>query len=413
MNLKLLISLFFVMFLQACSDVWLGEAENEIKLTGNRIDLLSGYNVNSNFEEDSIDLEVPKSFSDLAKEWKVDLGTRNSKVVYSPVIDSENVYVLNDFGKVSCINKVSGKRVWEVLVSRKREDTSGITGGGLFVNGNAIYVSTGFGDLLALSKLNGGMIWRYKSIAPFNSAPFVKDNKVFVVNRENETIALNEKDGVIAWKHKGAPEDASFISELKITSYKNNIVPTYTSGEIFVLSSENGIEKVSDELNSISKTNFINSISNITSSNVVVSDKLIASGLGNQTVGIDLTNGRRIWSNRIKAESTPVFKGKYIFLINSNNELMAMSSETGGLFWSVNLNDLSSDIEYDWSSISIYKNNIVLTSLNDKVLFLSALNGEVIFSKNIASSSKLAPIFENNYMYIIGSNGKLYKYSLN
>jgi outer membrane protein assembly factor BamB len=401
------------MFLQACSDVWLGEAENEIKLTGNRIDLLSSYNINSKFEKDSIDLEAPKSFSDLAKEWKVDLGTRNSKVVYSPVIDSENVYVLNDFGKVSCINKVSGKRVWEVLVSRKREDTSGITGGGLFVNGNAIYVSTGFGDLLALSKLNGGMIWRYKSIAPFNSAPFVKDNKVFVVNRENETIALNEKDGVIAWKHKGAPEDASFISELKITSYKNNIVPTYTSGEIFVLSSENGIEKVSDELNSISKTNFINSISNITSSNVVVGDTLIASGLGNQTVGIDLTNGHRIWSNRIKAESTPVFKGKYIFLINSNNELMAMSSETGGLFWSVNLNDLSSDIEYDWSSISIYKNNIVLTSLNDKVLFLSALNGEVIFSKNIVSSSKLAPIFENNYMYIIGSNGKLYKYSLN
>lgn len=413
MNLKLVISLFFVMFLQACSDVWLGEAENEIKLTGNRIDLLSNYNMNSKFEESSIDLETPKNFSSLKKEWRSNVGIKNSKMIFSPVIDSDNVYVLNDSGKVSCINKESGEKNWEVLVSRKREDTSGITGGGLFVNDNAVYVATGFGDLLSLSKLNGGMIWRYKSIAPFNSAPFVKDSKVFVVNRENETIALNEKDGSIIWNHKGSPEDASFMSELKITSYKNDIIPTYTSGEIFVLSSESGIEKASDELSLVSKTNFINSISNITSSNIIVEDTLIASGLGNQTVGIDLIKGRRKWHSKIKAESTPVFKGKYVFLVNSKNELIAMSSETGGLFWSINLNDLSSGSEYDWSSISIYKNNIVVTSSNDKVVFLSALNGETIFSKEIASSSKVAPIFENDYMYIIGNNGNLYKYSLN
>jgi outer membrane protein assembly factor BamB len=409
---NILFTLLVLLFLQGCSDVWLGENQEEIILEGKRIDVIPSSSFSIDNEEllnNDIDLAKPVSIRNIKTKWETgSFKDSDFGLLSSPVVADGKVYIFDNIGKVSCIDKHTGRKQWSVLVSQKRENLSGIFGGGLIVGKNTLFVSTGFGDVFSLDKVNGGMVWRYSSIAPFNSAPYLYQNVVLINNRENETLALEASTGKLLWKKIATPENASILSNLQITGNSRMIFSEYTSGELFALVPNTGKEVWSDTLNIFYKTDVINTISDIVASPVLANDIIITNGLDNQIIAIDIQTGNRIWQKKIKLANTPVVIGKYIYLLTQDNKLIAMSTVNGGVYWIKDLSDLySKDKIVKWSGLSIYKNNIIINNNQKDIYLFSAKTGKITFNKHIRSFSIASPVINDDCLYILESTGNV------
>ena len=413
---KFLFSIIVLAFLQGCSDVWLGESEQEVKLEGDRIDIIqsSDWLQDEGFSENKIilnnELTIPEG---IGMFWKARIGKSGvDNLKFKPVVSGNKIYTFDNRGNVSCVDAETGKKDWQVLTARKKEETTGIFGGGVAVGKKSVLVSTGFGDLFSLDKDNGGLIWRYSSIAPFNSAPYIEGEVVIAVNRENETIALEEASGEIIWKHKGTPEDASVLSDIPIVGNPRMLISTYTSGEVYALIPQNGREIWSDSLGLIKKNNMINSISNISSGAVMSDDVLIATSLDSQMVALSLQSGNRVWQKNLKPIITPVLIEDYLFIVTAKKELIALSSLTGEIFWKADLNDIYEGKNFKWSNLAVYENQIVLNTSAEDIVFFSAIDGSVTFKKDVAGFSHASPVFDGDFFYLLDASGRLKAYFL-
>jgi len=412
---KFIILLFSLLVLTNCSNMWLGASNEDINLEGKRLKIIgSDYDISpEDMLDENINLKTNIGFTEINKDWKLSLGlNHNLDFNYIPIYESGKIFTLSDKNIVSCIDVKTKDIQWQVRVSQKDEDLTGIFGGGITAGSNSILVSTGFGDVFSLSKNNGGMIWRYHSISPFYSAPYIKNGKVFIINRKNEMLALDEKEGEILWKHKGTPEEVSILSNLKIASTSNLIVPTYTSGEIFALMPSNGKKVWSESININSKSNSLTDISDISS--IVTKSSLIASKLGAKIIALDIADGNRLWQKRLLLAKTPIAIQDYVFVLTEDNKLLALSALNGGVYWQTDLKNLyESNNKVQWSDLAIYHNNIVLTNSNKDIIFISADSGNINFRKNISTFSPTAPIFVENTMFILNQDNKLISYQLN
>lgn len=413
---KIFLGLAILTFLSGCSDVWLGDNQQDVILEGERISIIpSALELEeSDFLEEKVSLPRGDGFPNyIFRSWNADLGKAGLiNLNQKPVLFDGHVYVFNDRGVVTCINSSTGVEKWQVLVSRKKEDTVGIFGGGIAVNENSVLVSTGFGDVLSLDKDNGGMLWRYSSIAPFSTAPYVQDKLVILTNRENETIALTEKTGEVVWKHKGSPEDASIVSNLQVVGNSRVIVPAYTSGEVFALVPQNGKNIWSDILGGEHKGGSGKSISNISAGAVVSEDVLFSAGLDEQIFALNLQTGNRIWQKNIKVEKTPLVIEDYLFVFTKNKELVAMSAKNGGVYWSKDLKKMYKKGFVNWSHLSIYRGHIVMSNTGGEIIFFSAEDGSVSLRQRVSNFSYAAPVFHNDQLYLQGPSGNLSSYRM-
>lgn len=60
---------------------------------------------------------------------------------------------------------------------------------------------------------------------------------------------------------------------------------------------------------------------------------VIAISFGGKIVAIDKRTGQRVWQRDIAGAQTPWLAGNYVFILTSDNEVVALGRETGAIQW--------------------------------------------------------------------------------
>jgi len=117
----------------------------------------------------------------------------NMQDVHAPIIGDEQFIYCGDYsGRFVCLDKFSGKIIWEYR-----------TGGPILnapaVNMGRIYVGSLDQKLYCFDAGSGEVVWEYKGEGAINSAPAV-DRLVYFGSYNGYVYALNSESGMLAWK---------------------------------------------------------------------------------------------------------------------------------------------------------------------------------------------------------------------
>ena len=150
--------------------------------------------------------------SDLALQWVTAIGQgdgRRSEISASPVIQGDRIFTLDSQSLVTAL-RLDGSVIWQRNVSEAYSDVNEAFGGGLAVQGNKLFVTTGFGTVLALSVLTGEGYWEHDLASFGGASPTVVDDLLYVSARDGAAWAIETSTGRIKWQVIGQSVQSNY-----------------------------------------------------------------------------------------------------------------------------------------------------------------------------------------------------------
>jgi outer membrane protein assembly factor BamB len=354
--------------------------------------------------------------SDLHPAWAVDAAEGpQSHLLYTgtPIVADGKIFVLDTQAEVTALDVRSGAQLWRVRVSPEDARTDTL-GGGLSYGGGRLYVTGGYPEILALDPSNGGLIWRRQLTAPPRSAVTYSGDRLYVTTLDNQTQVLNAADGTTVWTHAGLPQSEGVLGQAAPAVDGTVVIIPYSSGEIFTLRLETGRVAWQDSLVSIRHTNALWSLTDISVPPVISRGVVYSVSEGGRFVAIDERSGARLWQHEVGSNNMPWVAGDFVFLLDTNNELICVSREKGGIRWIAQL-QTHEDMEKRktpvfWQGPVLAGGRLFLTNSLGQIVEASPLDGRVLNTVAASDAIMVPPVIADNTLYILTNDGVLSAY---
>ncbi len=355
--------------------------------------------------------------SSLKKVWSESIGKgsrKNLPLTAQPIIAKGMVFTLDTNQTLSATDATLGKRVWKTKLENKDEDENVISGGVAFAH-DTVFVTTGYDEVVAISPTDGNVKWRKRLPAPSRAAPTILSGRVYVSTIDSRLVALDAKDGTSLWEYVGINETTGLLGAASPAANNEIVVPAFSSGELTALRIENGSVAWSDNLASVRNYGGgLESLADIKGMPVIHQGIIVAISFGGKLVAIDERTGTRIWQREISGAQTPWVTGNTLFVISTDNQLIALNLLNGSIFWVEQLKQFESSKKktdpINWSGPVMANGRLIVTSSHGHIVEVNAHNGSIIHTTKSKKDIQIAPIVALNTLYILAEDGTLIAY---
>lgn len=347
-------------------------------------------------------------------DWRVKVagGTdRSGALTSAPVSDGTNIYLLDGEQRVKSISGANGATNWAVkLESGRRRDKRSV-GGGIAVNGDTLYVSSGFGFVVAMDASTGAEKWRRPLGTPVTGAPSYKDDHVYVITQNNEVFALSQETGQVEWSDQAIAESARVLAAPSVAAVEDLVVAPFSSGEVIAYLGANGRRLWNEGLSRSGRFTPISSINDIASRPVLSQGLVYAASQSGLLAAIDARTGRRVWAQSIGSVHAPALIGEYLFIAGVDGEIACIAVNTGSVVWVNELqafkNTKKKRGRISYAGPVVSQNRVIVASSEGELISISAQTGEEITRLNIKDSVFLEPIVVGDRLIILTDEGRL------
>lgn len=351
----------------------------------------------------------------LTKIWSSDIGEGSGRIPLTaqPVVADGKVFTLDTHSKLSAFETQKGKRVWQTNVKDPDEDEYVISGGISFSDGT-LYVTSGYDEALALNPENGEVVWRTKLPAPSRTAPTVIQGRVFITLLNNTVLALNAGNGKIIWEHDSISESAGLLGAASPAADRDVVVAGLSSGDIIALRVESGALAWQDNLSRALRLGGISGLADIRALPVLEGDLVVAISYGGKIAAIDKRTGNRIWQREISGSETPWIASNAIYIINADNELMAINKINGAIYWITQLPKFKNNKKHEgaivWTGPVMAGGRLIVAGTNGKIIEADPKNGKTIRETKIGRKVRIPQLVADNTLYILSEDGVISAY---
>lgn len=368
----------------------------------------------------------------LERIFKVDMGkaaSSSTRILAPPIIAEGVVCVLDSIAGVTCADALTGERRWRTVLrpadfkkelipiqfpweeGKLTESEEVAFGGGIAYEDGRIFASTGYGFISALDLRSGDELWRVDLEVPIRSAPTVNGGRVFISTHDNEFYALAAEDGRVLWTHQALVETADLLGSSSPAVAGELAVAPFTSGELVALRVENGRTIWSDTLTSTGRYTALGTLADIAGRPVIDRGRVFAASHGGRVVSIDVRTGERIWTRPISAVQTPWVAGDFIYLVTTEQEIVALSRRDGRIRWVTQLRRYEDEEDredpIEWSGPVLAGNRLVLVSSRGEAMSVSPYDGELLGKISIGEGTFVPPVVANKVLYILNADAEL------
>jgi outer membrane protein assembly factor BamB len=233
--------------------------------------------------------------------WRKKLPSRAES---SPIVLNGRVYFGSEDGTVYALRAKNGRKVWTYKAS-------GAVKGALAYSKGVLYFGDYSGQVTAIRARNGSRVWStgtsgraFNRSGRFYSTPAVKYGRVYLGNTDSFVYSFVAKTGQLAWRHGtggyvyGSPAVAT-VPRLGPTVFIGSF-----DGDFYALDAKSGSV---DWRHSDSGKIF--------GAPTILGNVVYFSNLGKQnTLGLDVRSGKRVWYFRHGAFSPVISDGRRIYL---------------------------------------------------------------------------------------------------
>lgn len=331
---------------------------------------------------------------------------RNVRPSVPPLVYGGRIFVYDTSGTVTAMSAGGGKS-WSVSLAPEKEK-SRAAGGGIAASGSAIFAATGYGELVALDAASGQRLWSFKMSAPAHSAPTAAGGKVFVVSATNVLHAVNQTDGTEAWQYPGIPETAGVLSAASPAFAGDTVVVPYSSGEVTAFKADTGDLKWADAVVRSTRTLAVSGLTDVAASPVIYDGVVYATGISGRTIAVRLANGERLWEDNIGSASTPAVSGNAIFIVDLQDELVALNRLNGEVFWRTALPVVRKKKFFStWAGPTLAGGLLWAVSNDRKLIGVDAASGSIVVDRELPSPAYVKPIAAAGQLLVLSADGSL------
>lgn len=337
--------------------------------------------------------------------WSSSLGTGSDDdepILSGPVIANGFVYTMDADAVVSARRVEDGAVVWRADIEPTDED-DGNWGGGVAYDLGKVYAGTGFAQVVALDARTGAELWRTAVSGPMRAAPTAFGGKVYAITKDNQLFALDAETGTVDWTHTGIEETAGLIGSASPAVDGDIVIVPYSSGEIFALRAQNGQQLWSDNLAAIRRADAVSALADIRGRPVVDRGRVYAISHSGRMVAIDLASGRRIWEAEVGGVNQPWIAGRFIFVVTTDGDVVALVAENGLVRWVQPLGRYEDPEDRDnlvnWSGPILASDRLIVTGSQGVAVALSPYTGEVIGEIEMPDDVSLPPVLADETLY--------------
>lgn len=348
----------------------------------------------------------------LKRAWRSSIGrgsTDEIPLTASPIVVDGMIFTLNTEAEITAFNTENGRELWETEINNPDEDDL-VIGGGIAYSAGRIYATNGYNELLSIAPKTGKIIWRKALSAPARAAPTIVDGRVFVSTLDNKLLALSAEDGSSLWEYLGIAELAGLVGAASPAANRDIVIPVFSSGGISAIRTANGSIAWSDNLASTRSLGGLGTIADIKALPVIDKGLVIAISFSGRIVAIDERTGVRIWQREISGSQTPWMAGNHLFVISSDNQLIALGRETGTIRWVTALPETQNGKKVNFTGPVLAGGRLIVAGSNGQIIEASPETGEILRTWDSDIETNLPPIIAGGTLYLLGTDGTLAAY---
>ena len=351
--------------------------------------------------------------------WNVSFGEGSSKrnvLIATPVSDGRFVYTIDAEGLIQSFDIENGEDIWErqLTPSNEMAEEASISGAGIAVYGDKLYATTGYGLVFALDKTDGSIVWQQDLKSPIRIAPTVNEDLVIVQTLDNGLYALNINSGDILWKDKLEEEATTMIGGAApaYSPKKDLVVAAFSNGQIQAYKASTGTPLWSEWLVSSASTESMADITAVKANPIIDEDKVFAIGYNAPLVAIDIRTGAKIWQKEIAASSQPWLAGRFLFVLTTDGDLVAINKDDGKIVWNTIIPYANGDNKLGvFTSGPLLANDALLVASSIGKLFsISPYNGRIMGVADIEEGVETAPIMVDEILLLTTKEADLTAY---
>ncbi len=310
----------------------------------------------------------------------------------SPAIFKNKIYVGGKNRCFFCINKDSGKIIWEFKV-KDAGICPGIYTTPVFYNGNVYFGTTGTnsiescGHIYALNAETGKEKWHFETDADV-SAIKIYNGELFALDRNGNLYCLNASIGNLVGKIK-----TNEMSDILCTSLATENNKLFLKTECFDYIYLTAFE--ADTKKKIWSIKIRKSSSDMPGTVITLNGLIYLNG----KYCVDANTGKILWIN--KASCGLSVLDKYLFVLTKDGELYKIDLTNGTTIW-------KEAIEPSTAPLYAKDNTIVIGTTSGNVYLISENYGEIIEKFKTNSTITVRPLLYKNHVYIVAEDGYLY-----
>jgi outer membrane protein assembly factor BamB len=346
--------------------------------------------------------------------WSVSIGqgsTGTRRLNAGPVVSGGRVFTMDTAGDVRAFDAKTGRVEWQARIALPKRNSNAAFGGGVSVADGRVFATTGYGIAAAFDAGTGKELWRQSLGEPLRGAPSVYGNRVYVLTIDNQLFALNAETGETAWNVSGTVEVAGLLGAAAPAVAQDTVVVGFSSGVLNALRAENGRTVWADALARTGRSTAMAALSDIDASPVIDRGRVYAIGHGGRMAALELATGQRVWERNFAGTSTPWVVGEFVYIVTLEGEVMCLTRREGKIRWVraldryKNVKKKSDPIQ--WSGPILAGDRLFLVSSQQQMVAMSPLTGEVLSTEKLKAPAFLGPIVADNTLYLLTDDGKL------
>lgn len=345
--------------------------------------------------------------------WSVDIGqgsTDELPLTAQPVLVDGKIFTLDTEAHLSAFDIKTGKQLWRSTVSNPEEDDDDVISGGISYASGILYVTNGFDEILAVKPSNGNILWRAKIATPSRAAPTIIDGRIFVTTLDNRLLALDAGNGDLLWEYLGLSETAGLVGAASPAANRDIVIGAFSSGEITALRVENGSVAWSDNLSNLKRFGGLASISDIRALPVIDKGLVVAISFSGRLVAIDERTGTRLWQREISGANTPWMAGNHLFVLSSDNQLVAIGRDSGVIRWVTKIKNPDKDDPLFLTGPVLAGGRLILAGTDGFIVEVNPETGKIINQWDGGDTIALPPIVAGGALYLLSEDGTLTAY---
>ena len=360
-----------------------------------------------------------KSGGNLDEIWDISFGEGSSKrnvLISAPVTDSKNVYTIDAEGVVRSFSLADGEELWEKKLkpSNKKAKDNSMSGAGIALKADKLFVTTGFGQVFALNKTDGNIVWNHDIKSPIRIAPSVDDELVIVQSLDNGIFALNINNGKELWSDKLEEESTTMIGggTPAYSVGKDLVIAVFSNGQVQAYKASTGTQLWSEWVVPASSTESLSDITAIKANPIIDNDVVYIVGYNGPMVAIDIRTGAKVWQKDVSSSSQPWLAGNFLFVLTKDSDLVAINKQNGKVIWTTIIPYANDDEKIGvFTSGPILANDALLVaSSNGKLFSVSPYNGRIMGIADIEEGVESSPIMANETLLITTKDAEITAY---
>jgi len=360
----------------------------------------------------------PSLSKNLTHIWSSSIGAgenRKTRITADPVISAGRIFTLDAQARVMA-HSTAGAAIWSHDLTPASDRAGEASGGGLAVEGNTVYATTGYGALVAMDVATGAERWVQKLESAATGAPTVREGIVYVTSRDSRAWAINAADGRIKWQLPGSPTTSVMVGGTAPAVADKFAIFPFGSGELIAAFRQGGVRTWASSVSGKRRGRAYAGITDITGDPVISDNVVYAGSQSGRIVALDMGSGERIWTAKEGAYSPVWPTGGSVFLVSDEARLVRLDGATGETIWSVEMPYYTKDKPRRRKAVFAHYGpvlaggRLIVAGSDGMIRSFSPVDGSLLSTVEISGGATTNPVIVGGVMYVVSTKGQLHAF---